>query len=393
MLPAEPILAEPSQGERMARREHQLPNVLRQDGPRPYWYIRYRVRVLVGKNQTRRIEKRNRLGNCDEIGKRQAERLRDQIMQKVNDQVYTLQTQMPLRDFVITYRRLHVETLAPGARGKYISLLDRHILPGLGELRMCDIGVQDLQEFINGKEKEGLSWWTRNDLKGILSGIFSKAAAWDYWHEDNPAKGIVLGRKKPKRPRRILTDDQTRALLVEVPAQIRLMLLTAISTGMRVSELLALKWGRVDLNRGLLRVEERYYRGDTGEPKSENSKRVLSLGKLTRLYEQFRAAAAGEDTLVFNLHGQPLDDRSILRGIIRPAAKRLGFHFEGFGWHSFRRQNLTVIQEVGATPFEAMAQAGHSRPTMTSEYTVIGLDRREQAVVRLQERILGDWMN
>jgi hypothetical protein len=48
-----------------------------------------------------------------------------------------------------------------------------------------------------------------------------------------------------------------------------------------------------------------------------------------------------------------------------------------------------LIQEEGATVFEAQAQAGHSRPAMTSEYTIVGLERREQAVRRLQERLLG----
>jgi hypothetical protein len=68
-----------------------------------------------------------------------------------------------------------------------------------------------------------------------------------------------------------------------------------------------------------------------------------------------------------------LDDRAILRNVIRPASKRLGFYFEGRGWHSFRRQNITVLQEEGATAFEAMTQAGHSRPAMTGEYTIVGL--------------------
>jgi hypothetical protein len=45
------------------------------------------------------------------------------------------------------------------------------------------------------------------------------------------------------------------------------------------------------------------------------------------------------------------------------------------------------MQELGATVFEAQAQAGHSRPAMTSEYTVVSLKRREEAVVKLQERI------
>ena len=152
----------------MARREHQLPNVLRQDGPRPYWYIRYRVRVLVTRNEIRREEKWNRLGYCDEMGKRQAERRRDEIMKGINNQLYTIQTQMPLVDFASKYRQLHVETLAPGPRKKHHSMLDIHILPALGQLRLCDIGTEGLQAFINTKEREGLAWWTRNDLKGFF---------------------------------------------------------------------------------------------------------------------------------------------------------------------------------------------------------------------------------
>jgi hypothetical protein len=82
-----------------------------------------------------------------------------------------------------------------------------------------------------------------------------------------------------------------------------------------------------------------------------------------------------------------MDDRAILRNVIRPAAKRLGCYFPGLGWHSFRRQNLTLLQEEGAITFEAMAQAGHTRPSMTSEYTVVNLDRRADAVLRVQERL------
>lgn len=73
---------------------------------------------------------------------------------------------------------------------------------------------------------------------------------------------------------------------------------------------------------------------------------------------------------------------------LRPVAKRLGIHFPGFGWHTFRRQNITLIQEEEATPFEAQAQAGHSKPMMTSDYTLVGLDRREKAVRKVQLRLL-----
>jgi len=172
-----------------------------------------------------------------------------------------------------------------------------------------------------------------------------------------------------------------------VPVNIRLMIATAVTTGMRVSEIIALKWKHVDFDRGLVRVEERYYRSDTDEPKTEGSKRELPLGSLADVLRRHRPSDCHEDNYVFSASGEPMDDRAILRNVIRPSAKRLGICFEGFGWHSFRRQNLTLLQEEGATTFEAMAQAGHTRPAMTSEYNLVNLDRRIDAVLRVQDRL------
>ncbi len=246
------------------------------------------------------------------------------------------------------------------------------------------------RDLSNAKAAEGLSWWTRKDIKGIISGIFTKAEHWKCWQGQNPARSVSLGRKRPKRQKRILTDDQMRQLLATLPLFVRLMIELAVSTSMRISEILGLKWRCVDLKRGIVDVEERYYRGDTDEPKTERSRRSLPLGCLTEALRQHKPSNASRDDYVFHRDGEPLDDRAILRDYIRPAAQQLGFYFEGFGWHSFRRQNLTLIQEEGATAFEAQAQGGHSRPTMTSEYTIVGLKRREQAVRRVQERLFGE---
>jgi integrase len=373
----------------MARREFQMPNVQKQEGPRPYWYIRYRVKVLVGKNQIKRRERWHTLGRCDEMTKREALRLRDEIMRGVNCQVYTIQSHIPFGDFVEIYKREHISTLSPGAKAKNLTLLSHHIVPSLGGKKLCDIDTETVQAFLNAKKESGLAWWARNDLKNILSSIFRKAEDWGYWDGRNPTARTVLGRKQWRRERRILSDDQFRLLLAALPPHIQLMVWTAVSTGMRISEILGLRWRNVDLDRGCVSVKERYYRGDTDEPKTERGRRELPLGCLVETYRRHKLTDAKADGYVFEKDGNPLDDRAILKDFIRPAAKCLGFYFVGFGWHSFRRQNLTRIQEVGATPFEAQAQAGHSRPTMTSEYTIVSLERRKQAVLKLQERLLG----
>ncbi|HEY3443116.1 MAG TPA: tyrosine-type recombinase/integrase [Paludibaculum sp.] len=366
-----------------------MPNVIRQEGPRPYWYVRYRIRVVEAMDQVKRKEVWHTLGYCDELTKREAERLRDELLRQVNTQVHTFQNQIPFKDFVEAYKEHHLVTLAPGGQKRNLSLLDNHIVPAFLGQRLCDITTLAIQAFLNRKAQEGLSWWTRKALQAVTGALFAKAETWNYWSGRNPIKGTTIGKKRAKRERRILSDEELGLLLAALPADTRLMVQTAVSTGMRISEILGLKWRCVDLERGRLSVTERYYRGDTSEPKTDRSIRVLPLGILTGAFAALRPKTCRPESYVFEREGAPLDDRGILGEIIRPAAEKLGMYFEGFGWHSFRRQNLTVLQEEGATAFEAMAQAGHSRTAMTSEYTIIDLNRREQAVRRLQTRLFG----
>lgn len=179
-----------------------------------------------------------------------------------------------------------------------------------------------------------------------------------------------------------------------LPALIQLMIVTAVSTGLRVSEVLGLKWRAVDLARGWISVKERYYRGDTDVPKSPDAERGLPLVGLVKAYRRLKPLNAEPGDYVFEDRGEPLDDRDILKNYIRPAAERLGFYFPGFGWHSFRRQYITRIQDEGASTIDAQVQAGHSRPDMTLEYTILTVKKRARAVRRLQKKLLpkgADW--
>ena len=87
----------------MARREYQKLNVLEREGKdgREY-YVRYRVRVLKtdsdGKPVIKRVEKWQSLGLCSKMTKRQAERERDKIRDKVNGQHTKVQSQVLFRD-------------------------------------------------------------------------------------------------------------------------------------------------------------------------------------------------------------------------------------------------------------------------------------------------------
>jgi hypothetical protein len=87
---SEPTLAAPFNGDRMARREYQNPKVKLQKGPRPYWYIRYRVWVFVDKNQKHRKEKLQLLGYRDQMTKKEAERIKEETMLGISRHVLAI---------------------------------------------------------------------------------------------------------------------------------------------------------------------------------------------------------------------------------------------------------------------------------------------------------------
>lgn len=375
----------------MARREYQQPSVFKQEGPRPYWYIRFRVREL---NPVTRMfvrkEKRHSLGFCDEMTECEAKRERDRVMGEVNDQVYYLSHQMLFSDFVALYKQQHLPNLALGPRKKYESLLKNHILPAFAGRRLCDIGTTTVQQFLNDKAAAGLSWWTRNDLKGIVQGIYTKASDMGYWKDKNPALKTTLGRMQPKRRKYRLTDEQVCTLINELPDPAKTAVALTVSTGMRASEVSGLRWDSVDFRTGWIHISESFYRGEAGTGKTDKSDRYVQAGELLEVLAVLKPADAKPDDFVFSVDGHPMDDRDILRRFVRPVAKQLGFYHEGFGWRTFRRFNITAIQEgpEGVNVFEAMAQAGHTKPETTMKYTVTGSANREKAIRHLQTRVL-----
>ena len=386
----------------MPRRRFQMPSVLKRDDvQRPYWYVRYRVDVIENKAAVGRRERTKFIGYCPttndaierkrraEITKREAARLRNAFMETVNRSDYVLQSQVKFSDFVETWKDKHVSTLGAGTQQKYETHLRNHVEPQFGNLRLMDIDTEMVQAWLNDSD---LGWWARNDLRNIMSCIFGKAADWGYWQDRNPVERVTVGLKRVKREKRLLSDPQTQALLAAVPEIIWLAIEIARWTGCRISEVLGLQWKHLDLQTGWVRICQRWYRGDLDVVKSERSNRDLPLGYLVdELKRLAESRGPAPDDFVFDRgDGQPHDDRELLK-IIRQAARELGFYFEGLGFHSFRRSNITRIQSTaGASAIEAQLHAGHSRVSMTGEYTQIEPERHQELVRKMQEAALAE---
>ena len=76
-----------------------------------------------------------------------------------------------------------------------------------------------------------------------------------------------------------------------------------------------------------------------------------------------------------------------VRKALKKAAREAGCDFPGFGLHSFRRANITLRQEEGASAIEANKIAGHATVSMTGEYTIVQLKRQEELTRAIQQRL------
>src|ERR1022692_554629 len=147
----------PLKEDRMGRPRYQHPNVLKTKGKRPRWYIRVMVDVLVDRNRTERKEQAIYLAFCDEKGKREAEKLRDEKLKDVNKTPLVIQSQVLFRDLVEAYKSTYVPGLKPSSRDGYSHRLDKYIVPAFGTLRLFEVDAISVQQWVYRMEDEGLA--------------------------------------------------------------------------------------------------------------------------------------------------------------------------------------------------------------------------------------------
>ena len=395
----------------MPGQRYQDPKIqTRTDVSRPFYFIRPFVPVIAA-DRVERKQKSMPLGFCDEISMREAKARKQQVMATVNAGKFVLQSQLPFSEVVQIFLDARVPQLGAATQAKYRTHIENHIRPVFGSLRMCDIDRPTVEAWLNEKakprtitldngktvERDGLGWWARQDLRNIVSAIFTYAEECKLWQGQNPCAGIDIGQKRFKRKKRIPQAADLIRFLAALPETAvcsadaaRLMVLAAVTGGLRISEVLGLKPEAINLQKQTLEVQRRWHRGDENEPKSESSRRVRQIGGLARELLRFARGKASDEFIFASKDGNPPDDRDLQQHVFRPAAEAVGIYFEGFGMHTFRRLNISWRQEAGATPFEAMKAAGHAKPDTTWLYTITDDERERQHVNLIWDRIGGD---
>src|SRR5271165_1258516 len=380
--------------ERMARRRHQHPKPFREGN---YWWIKPWTNVG-GKLQ--RKQKRIKLAPAD-MKEREVLKIADEYLRPINQSLESIGSATNFATYVNdTYIPVVLPLMATSTRDRYRGIINNYLLPKFGELCLRDLGTLQLQRYFSAMATSNLAHESRDKIKDVLSSILGSAVRYQLLVK-NPMEGVQLPPKR--RGKRIakpnITSEQFDQILAGIPEPYATMVYVAVYSGLRVSELIGLRWN--DVGNDCLMVDERCCRGDWSAPKSEASNAAVAVqrhvierihalklktvsvraGNAVRRYQAVKSD--GPDDLVFQSvkDGKPMRDNNILTRFIKPAGRKVGLGF--VNWRCLRTSYGTWLKRQGADMKDIQGQMRHSRISTTMDIYVQDIPESRRRAVEM----------
>ena len=299
---------------------------------------------------------------------------------------------------------VHLETqgrLRARTVRSYRQLWSDHVLPRIGAMELRKVRPAHVQGVLDEMTRKGRAPRTAWHARAAMSGCFQQALRWQLISfnpvraTEAPAKKVPDLRIPSPAELRVLVEA-ARGTAWEVP------ILLAATTGARCGEILGLRWGNVDLERGRIRIVEALQRTG-GElvyvvPKTAHGVRTVPL--LPEVVDRLRRhraeqaqrllrlgiRATDEDVVCDGSDGKPLEPSKFSH-----AAKRLAAEvgLEGVRLHDLRHAVATMLAASGSSPAVTSKLLGHASVAFTLQtYTHPDDEELDRAGVALQ-RALG----
>jgi integrase len=273
-------------------------------------------------------------------------------------------------DFAEEYLKLHSEhKKSYDTDCKIVGLLKKF----LGGKYLYEINSLDIEKFKSQRAKE-VSPATVNRALAVLKSMFNRAIAWGKV-ERNPCKTVKLFKENNQRLR-FLEREEVDKLLVNCCQHLRPIVMVALHTGMRKSEILGLKWHDIDIKRNII------YLHDT----KNGEKREVPMNRAVQkaIIGVFKSP---ESQYIFcNRDGEPYGD---IKKSFLTAVKKSGivnFHF-----HDLRHTFASQLVMSGVDLNTVRELLGHKSLEMTLRYSHLSPDHKKRAVDVLGQRMDTFW--
>ncbi len=383
--------------ERMARRRFQDPQPRIQGN---FWYL------LVWQNTPGVQRKRERIKLAPaSTPEREVLKIAAEKIRPLNRGLITVGSAVNFLTYVKdTYNSTALPLLAEHVQSTYSGMIRKHLEPAFKDAMLRDLTPLALQRFFSSMPGRGIPYPTMLKVRDALSSVLRSAVDYSFL-EKNPLDQLRLPPdKRGKRLKPVITPAQFHNLLVLIPEPYASMVYVAAYTGLRVSELAALKWANI--HNDSIMVLARYSKGDWSCTKTTGSAAPIAVAehvidrieRLKTLTVDVRAGRAvrhhkvvkraGPDDLVFQSlwRGAEINADNIRKRFIAPAAEKL--KLGQVNWRCLRTSCATWQLQAGADPKSVQGQMRHSRISTTMDiYAQFVPEGQKRAAAKLSEYV------
>jgi len=288
------------------------------------------------------------------------------------------------------------EQITHGTLASYRSMISQHILPKWGDMYLQDVRPALVQDWLRTLT---LSPTYKGHIRSLMYRLFDRAMIWELIGVDrNPmdlveVKGIS---KRRKRPRILQVKDAWR-ILGALAQPYRTIVLIALCFGLRISEILGLRWTDFDFKRSAVLIQRSAVGKRLNKLKTECSQDEVPLerGFIVELKKWQALCLESEGQWLFPspATGRPLHADSIRADYLVPTGLQLGLGRIGF--HTFRHTYRAWLDETGAPVGvqQKLMRHAHISTTM-DQYGNASMEAKRKAnrpvVQRLLKRTAGN---
>jgi integrase len=235
-------------------------------------------------------------------------------------------------------------------RSRYQSWIKNHIKPHWAGVPLAKIKPLPVEKWIEGLS---LAPKSKGHIRSMMHVLFNWAMRWELIpFQINPMNLVhIKGSSKREREPRTLTTEEFRRFIEHVPEPCRTMCVVAACLGLRVSEMLGLKWGDFDWNDLRVRIQRSWVAGVEGEVKTLYSKKWMPVDPiLAELLQQHKTRttpqAKNSDWVFANPEsGKPYWPGRLQEHHLVPAG--IAAQIGRVGWHTFRHTYSTLLRAFG----------------------------------------------
>jgi integrase len=165
-----------------------------------------------------------------------------------------------------TYIPVVLPLMATSTQSRYRGIINNYLLPAFGQLCLRDLETLVLQRYFSAMTASKLAHESRDKIRDVMSSILGSAVRYQLLVK-NPMEGVQLPPNRVGKcvAKPTITSRQFEELLARIPEPYSTMVHVAVYSGLRVSELIGLRWN--DVGYDWLMVDERCCRGDWSTPK------------------------------------------------------------------------------------------------------------------------------